>query len=509
MALFLELLENAPAGSGRAIVVFITIVFILNILFLSTKYRTVSGSPVAGQKWWFEPLVITRYRFLLNGWAVTRAGWDQYGDRIFTIARPDSTITVVPPQYLDELQNLPDTKLNGIQALAEDMGDQYSGISILKGTHLTFNVVRNKLTPRMGAIIPPLMEELEHAMKAELPASKEWVAVDLGMIFTRIISRLTTRVWVGKELSRNNTWHTDNIWTTENIFITALLLRFVPPVLHPVLGACLPTRRRIREGIRKVQSYLVPLIEERRRRQAQHGAALEPEEDVLQWLMDGASEEESPAENLAERYVYSVIGSLYTVSGALTDCLFDLAEHPEYVEPLRQELRQTLAESRGQWERGTASKLLKMDSFMKESLRTNAPSPFSQKRIVKEELTLSDGAKLPSGAYICMIDQSAIGRGPDKFDGFRYAGLRQDPGFMTKYQYTSTDRDHLTFGHGRLACPGRFVASLEMKMVLAAMLERYEISFHVSGQGGVRPKKIQVLELAFHNPATRVYLRQK
>lgn len=77
MALLVDLLDHAPSGSGRAIVGLVALVFVLNILFWSTKYCTVSGSPVAGRKWWFEPLILTRYRFLLNGWSVTQAGWDQ------------------------------------------------------------------------------------------------------------------------------------------------------------------------------------------------------------------------------------------------------------------------------------------------------------------------------------------------------------------------------------------------------------------------------------------------
>ncbi|KAK3367922.1 cytochrome P450 [Podospora didyma] len=484
------------------------------------RYSTVASAPVVGRGWRFEPLFLTRYRFLLGGWAITRDGWDQYSDSVFTIVRPDANITVLPPRYLNEIQNLHDDKLHAMQALSEDMGGDYSGISILVGSHLTFNVVRNKLTPKMGAMLPLLVDELEHAMKVEIPPCKgEWVSVDLSMIMTRLISRLTSRVWVGKELSRNNEWHTVNIATTENIFITALALRCLPPALHPVVAAVIPTRRRIRQGMGRVQSFLVPVIKERRRRQAEEGKLYEKPDDVLQWLMDGASDEEQAADNLAARYVYSVIGSLYTVVGALVDCLYDVSEHPEYRVPLQQEVGQALGVSGTgsvdfrSWQKGTAAKLVKMDSFMKESLRMNGPSPMSQKRIVKETLKLSDGLTLPTGAYVCMVDPSAIGRGPGDFDGFRYARLRQDPGFAERYQYTATDKDHLAFGHGRYACPGRWVAALKIKLVFAAMLERYDVSFvgeSGSGGGGVaRPKKLQVLELGFHDPRSRVFLRER
>lgn len=94
----------------------------------------------------------------------------------------------------------------------------------------------------------------------------------------------------------------------------------------------------------------------------------------MQWMMDAAEGEERDAENLATRYVFSIIGSLYTVSAGLVDCLYDLIARPEYMHELRAELTDALREDGG-WAKGTASKLVKMDSFMKESQRVNAPSP--------------------------------------------------------------------------------------------------------------------------------------
>lgn len=48
------------------------------------------------------------------------------------------------------------------------------------------------------------------------------------------------------------------------------------------------------------------------------------------------------------------------------------------------------------------------------------------------------------------------------------------------------DCDYLIFGYGRLVCFGWFVVFLEMKMVFVVMLEWYEVSFYLSGKGGVR-----------------------
>lgn len=68
----------------------------------------------------------------------------------------------------------------------------------------------------------------------------------------------------------------------------------------------LPMRRKIQQGLNRIRSFLVPLIEERRRREIE-GEGYEKVEDVLQWMMDGAEGEEWEAENLATRYAFAVI----------------------------------------------------------------------------------------------------------------------------------------------------------------------------------------------------------
>lgn len=41
----------------------------------------------------------------------------QFKDSPFAIVRPESIVTVLPKRYVHELHNIPDTKLNPIQAI--------------------------------------------------------------------------------------------------------------------------------------------------------------------------------------------------------------------------------------------------------------------------------------------------------------------------------------------------------------------------------------------------------
>lgn len=64
---------------------------------------------------------------------------------------------------------------------------------------------------------------------------------------------------------------------------------------------------------------------------------------------------------------------------------------------------------------------------------------------------------------------------PSRFDAFRFSNLRQQPGNELKYQHSTTGTDNINFGHGLWACPGRFFAAAEIKVVAAYMLRNYDL----------------------------------
>jgi cytochrome P450 len=72
-------------------------------------------------------------------------------------------------------------------------------------------------------------------------------------------------------------------------------------------------------------------------------------------------------------------------------------------------------------------------------------------------------------------NDSSLWPNPEKFDGLRFYNLRQQPGSEMKYQHTSTGADNINFGHGIWACPGRFFASAEIKVIMAYLITHYEI----------------------------------
>jgi cytochrome P450 len=264
-------------------------------------------------------------------------------------------------------------------------------------------------------------------------------------------------------------------------------------------------------------------VNERRQRQAR---GEELDEDIITWMMELANDDEYPAENIAHRYIYTIIGTMHTVTAAVVDTIYDLCDKQDYIKPLREEVLQAMKEEGG-WTKGTGNKMLMMDSFMKEVQRVNPPSARKSKvsqslgqadkstvgfkRIVKDPngITLSDGLFLPQGTRICTPSTSHLQNTiaePDSFDGFRYYRKRDEIGYATRDQYAATDKEHIHFGHGRYACPGRFVAFNEIKMFVGKMLLKYDFKFP-EGQG--RPANKTILELGFQDPKARILIRER
>ncbi|KAJ7829871.1 cytochrome P450 [Mycena olivaceomarginata] len=121
-----------------------------------------------------------------------------------------------------------------------------------------------------------------------------------------------------------------------------------------------------------------------------------------------------------------------------------------------------------------------------------------QRRVVsKDGFRFSDGTVLPHGAFMSIPSRAvhydtSNYENAATFDGFRFERERvehmaqheprdQD---IFKRHMISVAPDHLPFGTGKHACPGRFFAATELKAMLAHLVINYDVKAEVEG---VRP----------------------
>jgi cytochrome P450 len=161
--------------------------------------------------------------------------------------------------------------------------------------------------------------------------------------------------------------------------------------------------------------------------------------------------------------------------------MYDLAALPTYFAPLREEIRLVMKEHGGTINTRGLQQMMKLDSFMKESMRFNPPNTTAAHREVNRGFTLSNGQYIPGGATIELPSRSVYldpANYPDEntFDGFRHYKLRQGGTAKdhARNQFVTSNDQNLLFGYGRHACPGRFFVANEIKMLLAKLILTFD-----------------------------------
>ena len=131
------------------------------------------------------------------------------------------------------------------------------------------------------------------------------------------------------------------------------------------------------------------------------------------------------------------------------------------------------------------------------------------KRKIKTQVVLSDGLVLPAGAHIefaIVPIQQDNTEHPEKFDALRFYRMRQTRSEAHKHQFATTSPSSLHFGHGQNSCPGRFMASNVIKMVLGTLLIEYDFKLK---EGPGRPRGISAFEYNFPNPTAHLLIRKR
>lgn len=102
-------------------------------------------------------------------------------------------------------------------------------------------------------------------------------------------------------------------------------------------------------------------------------------------------------------------------------------------------------------------------------------------RSAVEPYTFKDGTRIPANTQCCFPNYELnhdpdVYTDPGTFDGYRFLKLRQqkDP---NKYHFAFVSEDSINFGAGTHACPGRFFASHELKLILVNLLLHYEMKW--------------------------------
>lgn len=410
-----------------------------------------------------------------TGYKVRRLG-------IFSITRPLVTgaefrQVVLPNRFAEELRKR--EELSFIGAASIDFFPSYPGF---EGSKFTLaedstiqQTVRGKLTQSLDAITSSLVDETTAATKDVFGEDTEWHETFLRQDVSRLSARLNARVFLGKPLCRNEQWLEIARNYTVDLLMTAKELRKTPAALRPIRYWFIDECTRLRKHVRTARKLIAPEVELRKQRAQQilaEGKKLPQSEDSIGWMYEVTHGRDI---DYAAGQLSMILPAMHSNTEAMSHAIIDLCQHPEMVEPLRQEVKTVISETK--WAKGTFQKLCLMDAFLKESQRHHPLDNVTMRSRVERAITLSDGTNIPAGSHLVVTGvyrDPSVYPNPDDFDPYRFVKEKPEPGKTNTRSYTSLSAQHLGFGFGRHACPGRFFAANEIKVVLCHLLMKYD-----------------------------------
>lgn len=339
-------------------------------------------------------------------------------------------------------------------------------------------------------------------------------------------------MFLGDEICRDEDWLDVSVNYTIDSFLAARELRQWPSVLRPLVHWFLPAAQRTRKHMKVGREIIQREINKRGLVQGKIPEKVQGRRsDALDWSHEVAAGRLFDATQLQ---IGLGLAAIHTTSNLLTNVMYDLTAYPEYIEPLREEIK-TIAEEEGILQKTSLTKLRLMDSVLKETQRVNPVSMgkisislflsptclenilinrvhiASIHRYADQEIPLSDGTIIPKGASIVVSSHERLNESiyPDAntYNGYRFLNKRDEPGNAHRFQMVTTAPDHLAFGHGIHACPGRFFASNEVKILLIHLLMKYDWKFAEHREE--RPKNFEHGTEIICNPNVKFLFRAR
>ncbi|KAF2208457.1 hypothetical protein CERZMDRAFT_49304 [Cercospora zeae-maydis SCOH1-5] len=400
---------------------------------------------------------------------------------------------ILPYKYLTEIKNASQNFISLPDEMEELLLMKYTGVP--QRTDSGTKVVRVDMTRNLGNFVQAMNEECVYGFGKYMPVSGEWLAIKPYHIFARIVALISGRVLVGQELCRDEDWIRLSMEFSTHAFGAARSLRSGNkwPWSMRLASFTEPAVKGILKRRREAEALIKPICEERLRLKS--NPDWKKPDDGIQWLLDSHSTCGESPDEVVKSQLRLTMAAIHNTTMSVTNDLFDLIEHPEYIEVLREEVDTVLAEDQG-WTKQALTKMRKMDSFMKESQRMNPSTPITCKRKVMQDFTLHDGLVLPCGSHVAFTSDAVnrdpeIYPSPDSFNGLRFFVLRTacpeggsgaTSANETKYQFVTATQEYQNWGAGGHACPGRFFASNEIKLMLAYLLQNYEFRWK-DGEG--------------------------
>ncbi|KAI3609474.1 cytochrome p450 [Moniliophthora roreri] len=413
-----------------AICTLVSVVLLTSISRYRARMAKLDAIPTVGNRGFFSSY-ISAYKFVKNASTIMQEGYNRYPDSVFKVPLLDRWVVVISgTEMIKDIQNATDRQLSLRAAMQEMFHTKLIFGSSLLDKPYHIEVIRSTLTRSIGLKASDVYDEMVAAFNDEIPESTDWTKVHALHKVLNIVCRASNRLFVGLPLCRNEEWKALNIEFTRLVFTNTQTINLFPKFIQPVVGWYLNPRR---VAFARASKHIRPIIVNRLEKFKELGYEWDAPATV------NAKKEAVDVDDLIHRILMTNMAAIHTTN-------------PIY-------------------------------SFHYSVLqRVSNSSPGGLFRIPLHDFTFSNGTVVPAGTLM-MTCRQAIHfddinyPNASEFDAFRSYREREKEGESLKHQMVTPEAGYLTFGAGKLACPGRFFAVNELKFLVSHTLLHYDIRF--------------------------------
>ena len=401
----------------------------------------------------------TRLHLIAEKWSRT------YGDYFrFRIGPRQIVVLANPEAIAAALRDRPDgfQRTSRLTRISQEMG--FNGLFSAGGD--TWRKQRPMVMAgfdpaRIKAYFPGLVKVTERFARRWQRAAEARVPIDLQADLMRYTVDVTAGLAFGADI---NTIESD-----EDV-IQAHLDKILPSLFKRLMAPFPYWRwfrdKKLQGHLEALQSAVADFIAQARARMHAHPELRAHPTNLIEAMIAARDTEGSGVDDrdVAGNVLTMLLAGEDTTANTLAWMIYLLSRHPEALRRAREEVA---AKNLQRYE--DVSALPFVEACINETMRLKPVAPIIMLEPIRD--TKAADIELPAGTLVmCLMRAGAT-------DERRFADAQAfDPDrWLSGHSATSAKRVAMPFGAGPRLCPGRYLAMLEMKMVIAMLLQRFEI----------------------------------
>lgn len=186
-------------------------------------------------------------------------------------------------------------------------------------------------------------------------------------IILDFVARLSSRVFLGTELCRNEEWLAITKSYSVNTNIAGDQLRQFPIWFRPIACYFIPQCRELQEQVKHARRVMAPVLQRRKKENdlaLAEGRPKPSHNDTIDWLVEESRG--SPYDPVGAQLGFSVV-AIQTTADLATETMLRVVERPELIDDLRKEIEEVL-KAEG-WTKTALFNMKLLDSVVKETQR--------------------------------------------------------------------------------------------------------------------------------------------